>query len=439
MKKSLISKLTIACILLLLIVVNSNLNWNKEDWKEIIRVDGKGYYAYLPAIFIYHDLNFGFFDKIEKEKYFNSFNFFDYRVKTNNKYINKYYCGTSIAQIPFFLIAHIWSHFWGHDQDGYSKPYMIMISIAALFYLALGLLFIRKFLLSYSISDNHTAIVLLAVVLGTNVFYYTIREAGMSHIYSFAFFSMFIFYGKQFFRFFKSSNLIIIAVLLGMLTVIRPVNIVSFLVLPFFAGDMKNFKKGLMHVWHEKPYMILSFALFTFLLSIQLIIYKISAGTFFIYSYRDEGFHFLDPHMFDILFSYKKGLFLYTPLLFISLFGGYYLFKKNKFEFFTLFTFLLILTYILSSWFIWWYGGSFSSRVYLEYIPLFAFLLGLALENIRDRWIRRSYFGVIFLLIVVCQIQTYQYRYYKIHWCDMTKEKYWNVFLRIDKLIKPPS
>ena len=52
-----------------MVIVVSNLAWNKQDWKEIIRVDGKGYYAYLPAVFIYHDLNLGFFDKIEKEKY----------------------------------------------------------------------------------------------------------------------------------------------------------------------------------------------------------------------------------------------------------------------------------------------------------------------------------------------------------------------------------
>ena len=28
--------------------------------------DAKGYYAYLPAVFVYEDLHFGFFDEIEK-------------------------------------------------------------------------------------------------------------------------------------------------------------------------------------------------------------------------------------------------------------------------------------------------------------------------------------------------------------------------------------
>jgi hypothetical protein len=39
------------------------------------------------------------------------------------------------------------------------------------------------------------------------------------------------------------------------------------------------------------------------------------------------------------------------------------------------------------------------------------------------------------LLMFVCQIQTYQYRYGEIHWSEMTKDRYWNVFLRIDRLL----
>ena len=56
-----ISKATVLIIMLIMVLVSSNLNWRKDNWKSIIEVDGKGYYAYLPAIFIYNDLNFGFF------------------------------------------------------------------------------------------------------------------------------------------------------------------------------------------------------------------------------------------------------------------------------------------------------------------------------------------------------------------------------------------
>jgi hypothetical protein len=171
------------------------------------------------------------------------------------------------------------------------------------------------------------------------------------------------------------------------------------------------------------------------ILSIQPVIYKISTGDYWVYSYGAETFDFIHPHIIDILFSYKKGLFLYSPLLLLALSGGYVLWKKSRFEFFTLFSFLFILTYFLSSWWNWWYGGSFSSRVYLEYIPFFAILLGLSLKSIQNKFLLTGFKTLIVVFIVVCQIQTFQYRYYQIHWENMTREKYWNVFLRVDKLL----
>ena len=47
--------------------------------------------------------------------------------------------------------------------------------------------------------------------------------------------------------------------------------------------------------------------------------------------------------------------------------------------------------------------------------------LALILEQLRR--MRSGIIGAIALLIVLCQIQTFQYRYYQIHWSDMTKEK----------------
>jgi hypothetical protein len=92
-----IPHIAIAFIMLIMIAVSSNLNWGKDFWKDIIEADAKGNYAYLPAVFIYHDLNFGFFDKIEKEKYYNKNLLYDYRAWGNGKTIDKYFCGTALA------------------------------------------------------------------------------------------------------------------------------------------------------------------------------------------------------------------------------------------------------------------------------------------------------------------------------------------------------
>jgi hypothetical protein len=427
-KKVTPSKISIMVIMLLMTMISSNLNWGKEYWKGILRVDGKGYYAYLPAVFIYHDLNFGFYDTIENKEYFNKNNVYDYRSNGNWKTINKYYCGTAVAELPFFLTAHLLSYLLDYKTDGYSKLYPIFITIATLFYLFLGLVFLNLILASYHIKEWEKSLVLFAAVFGTNLFYYTVGEPSMSHVYSFAFITMFLYYSQQYFSAFRKKYIPILALIFGIIILIRPINGLILFVLPFIAGDFITFKKGVSNLFVNKVRLLFSLFIVIGVFAIQFVIYKISTGSFIIYSYQDEGFNFLNPHIMDILFSYKKGLFLYTPLYLISLVGGYFLWEKSRYLFISWFGFFLLITYVFSSWWNWYYGGSFSSRVYVEFISVFMILLALALHHISYKSIKKLLVTLIVFIILVCQIQTVQYLYNHIHWSEMTKEKYWNVF-----------
>lgn len=426
---------TIAVIMLIMTLVSSNLNWGKEYWKGILEADAKGYYAYLPAVFIYDDLNFSFFHEIEEVKYYDQNLFYDYRSGAEGKMINKYYCGTAVATAPFFLMAHGITKMKGGDADGYSKLYPIFINLAALFYLLAGLIFLRRILAQFNSSEWQKAIVLVAAVFGTNLFYYTVVEPGLSHVYSFAFMTMFFYYAKAYFTTHAPKTLILLGGVIGMIVLIRPINGLVLFSLPFFAGSFPVLKDGiraaLKRFW---PLLIGSIAAIA-IVSIQLVIYKLSTGSYLVYSYSQEGFNFGSPHIIDILFSYRKGLFLYTPLFLVALVGLYYVWKSSRFQFFAWTLFFLLITYIFSSWWMWYYGGSFSSRVYVEYISFFMILLAIALKGIQRKAGYRAFVAVICTLIVVCQIQTFQYRYFQIHWSDMTKEKYWDVFLRVDRLL----
>lgn len=288
----------------------------------------------------------------------------------------------------------------------------------------------------FNVSKNNRVIVLIVSVFATNLFYYSVVEPGMSHVYSFAMISAFLYYGQQYFI--KPSNrlFMFMSIVLGTIILIRPVNILIVLSLPFIAIKFSLFKAGVVDVFRNRIATFFSIFLFLIILFIQLLIYKISTGHYFVYSYQEEGFHFLAPHIFDVLFSYKKGLFVYTPVFLFSLFGLVSLYKKSKYLFFSILIFLFTITYVLSSWWMWYYGGSFSSRVYVEYIPLFMILLGISLNNIKSLRTRVFYLFLLGFLVVMCQIQTYQYRYFDIHWVDMNKEKYWDVFMRIDKFFK---
>lgn len=425
------NKAVIFGIVMVATLFASNSQWGKDDWQGIIEADGKGYYAYLPAAFIYNDLNFSFFDSIAR-KY--PSRFYDYRANYNGKTANKYFAGTAIAMMPFFLGAHAHSKITGSLSDGYSKGYSIAISLAAIFYLFIGLLYLRKILRDLGAQDGIVSFILIAIVFGTNVLYYTVCEPAMSHIYSFALITMFIYYLRIFYTQPAFRYVFILAVLLGMFTLIRPVNILIVFIAPFLAGDKQTFLNGLLVLKKNFSGSLVALLLFMAIVSIQLLIYKIQTGSFWVDSYGAESFNFRDPHLLDFLFSYKKGLFVYTPLCFISLLGFFYLFRKNKFQFYSLIFFLIALIYVLSSWWNWWYGGSFGTRVLVEYYAIFALLLYFSYEFLKQRWARSIYSFLIVAAIIICQVQTYQYRYFAIHWEKMDKEHYWRAFMRIDLL-----
>jgi len=424
-----ISNFTIIFIVIIVVFSAANVKWGDQRWHSLLRDDGKGYYAYLPAVFIYQDLNFHFYDEIEAGKYQDRNLPYDYRYDFHGKAVNKYYCGTAIAELPGFLLAHWISKSLGYDPDGYSKPYLMSISISAILFMIFGLIFLRKTLLLYQLSEFNMSIILLSIGLGTHLFYYVVAEPSMSHVFSFGLLSLYIYLGKSYFISPKKWQAIALAALLGWISLIRPVNVLVIFLLPFLAGSFRALKDGFLYLFRENTrYFVFAVLVVGMMVSLQSIIYYLQSGYFFVYSYGSEGFNFLDSHMIDILFSYKKGLFVYTPVTFIAMFGLVYLYRENKFGFYSLLAFGYLLTYILASWWSWYYGGSFSSRVYIEYLPLFAILLSYILKEIQKPWLRKAFLLLLIGTLSLNQLQTYQYRLGFIDYVDMNKEKYWKTY-----------
>ena len=430
----LLHRLTIPAIAIIIIWCASNTHWGGYWWKSILIGDAQGYYSYLPAAFIYKDLNFGFYDSIGT-KYFGVTKY-DYRCGYNGNIINKYYCGTAIAMLPFFGVAHLITLASSEPPDGFSKYYLILSQTSCIVWLIIGLIYLKKLLQLYTEHSGLISLALIASVFGTNVFYYAISEPGVSHIFSFAFVTMFIFYAKRCIAHLRNRYIIYCFILFGMILLLRPVNGLILFAVPFLAENFNSLKQRVREILKRKFYFIFGMFLFLLIISIQSVIYKISAGKFWIDSYSVEHFTWSSPHAFDFLFSYKKGMFLYTPLLFISLCGFVKIWKENRYKFFSLLGFLALLIYIFSSWWMWFYGGSFGCRVMIEFYSFFAILFIDALQFFEKIILRKIFISFVFIMIIICQIQTYQYRYNHIHWSEMNKERYWKVFMRVDLLIR---
>jgi len=425
------AKIVLATIFLALIFITANFNWGKDRWKDLIGSDGKGYYSYLPAVFIYQDLSFSFFDQIEKQ-YYPDNTAYDYRSQTQHGIVNKYFAGISVLLLPFFAVGHVITLISDQPADGYSFYYQISVSIAAVFYFCLGLIFLLKILKHFETGEKTALLVVIAYTFGTNVFNYIVVEPSISHVYSFFLISAFCYYSLNFFQSPAKKGLLIISIIYGLIVLVRPVNGICILLMPFLAESMVKLKAGINFIRSNSNNFLLAIVLFLIFPALQLIIYKIQTGHFFVDSYGGESFNFTNPQIINFLFSYKKGFFLYTPLALISLGGLIWFYKTNKFRFYSFCIFILMLFYVLSSWWNWWYGGSFGSRVMIDYYVLFALMFGIFIKNLSNVK-RKIIFSLIILCTVLNQIQIYQYRYYILHWENIDKESYWNKFLKLKK------
>jgi hypothetical protein len=211
------------------------------------------------------------------------------------------------------------------------------------------------------------------------------------------------------------------------------VNGIAVLALPVVAGGRALLVHRLRGLPHQLRAVLGAVGIGALIAGLQPLVYRLSTGHWWVDSYPGEHFRWDDPHMLDILISYRKGLLVYTPLCALALIGLVPLWRRSRFTASAWVAFMLLLTYVLSSWWNWWYGGSFSARPFVEYLPLFALPLGLALQAAHGAR-RTMLVTTVVLLMALCQLQTYQARYYQIHYEDMDRSRYWEVFLRLDRL-----
>jgi len=404
---------------------------NCMEWKGTIGSDGYGYYSYLPCVFIYHKFDYKrVLEEASKVRPGSAYN--ATAIVFQNKEVDKCFPGVAILLAPFFLIAYALSYLLGFDTGGYGFLFQASVSIAALFYLTLGLVFLRKLMKEFSISDKIIGVTLILVVLGTNLFYYATREPSMGHVYSFGLTAVFLFYVKKSIQDFRLRNLVWMTVAISILVLVRPTNLLSLFFVPFLAGNWKNTSGFILNFFKSKKIFLL-LLIPSGMLCVEFLLWYLQTGHFFVWSYPGEGFNFKQSHFLDILFSYKKGWFTYTSLMFVALVGGLtILYRQNRFQFWDVLFFFIIITYILSSWSSWSYGGSFGLRAYLDFYPAFAILLALFLNSLTSQRLKVSFMVLTFLCMGFNLIQTYQYFNCIIPYEGMNKEEYWKVFLKMD-------
>lgn len=357
-----------------------------KQWDRVIVSDGKGYYAYLTALFIYNDPDYGFIDQYEAAYYPAGKELYkDFRFDTGHGIVNKYFPGPAILWLPFFGAGHAAAKMLGFPADGYSLPYQLAIAFAAFFYFWLSLLILRKILRFYTCNENAIARALVATALATNLIYYTVNNGSQIHVYNFFLINTFVYFVLSACRSGKPAFFATAAFALGMIIISRPQNGLIVLALPFICGSRESFAAFSRKIFTRYHIFIPALVALLLPLLVPVIYWYTATGNLLVYSYGNETYDLTKPHLGLFLFSFEKGWLLYTPVAALALSGFVFLFRKNRWQFFSLAGFLFFLVYFMSCWWIWNYTSFVSQRVMIDYYAFVAILFIFVFQWIENR------------------------------------------------------
>ncbi len=433
----------IALIAILISLLGNMFALKQYENKQMMQSDPFSYYGYLPAAIIKQDLKFSFLNT-DKESYFNTMWL---HVLPDGTRYSKMSIGMAILWLPFFLLGHVYALMSHHVPDGFSPPYMFMLCLSALVYTFIGCVFLGKILRRY-FSDKVTGLTLLLIFFGTNLYCYSYQQIGMSHAYTFGLFAVFIHLMLNFFEKPKSSSAIGMGILLGLIIITRPTNIMI-LIFPVLFGlkNLDDLKTRFSFLIKNSKFILFAAIACAITISPQLMYWKHITGDWIFYSYTDEHFFFTGDNIIDGLFGFRKGWFLYTPIMLFAV-ASIFIFRKKLADFFLpLLVFTSLNIFVLLSWWCWWYGGSYGARVFIESYALLALPLAALINYLLKlpRLALLPVFILFYFFTYVNRYQTAQFTSTQLHWDSMSKELYKKIFINekwpdnYDQLLELPD
>ncbi|HET6245536.1 MAG: hypothetical protein H0V01_03555 [Bacteroidetes bacterium] len=426
------NKLSAGVTLVLSIILVTLIGLN--PYPNTISWDVFGYYLYLPAVFIYQDLGLKNIEVIENiiQTYSSTSTFYQATRLPEGVWVFKYSMGMAVLYAPFFFISHFLALFLDYAADGFSPPYQWGLIAGSFFYTLAGLYFLRKVLLKF-FNDQITAIALILIVVGTNYFHIVIYSSLMPHNFLFTLYTLVLWFTLKWHETFKIKYIVLCGIVCGLCILSRPSEIVCLLIPALWTINNKESFIEKIRLLLEKKVQILLFLLVVFTTCLpQLIYYKMITGKFLYSSYGNygEGMEFLKPYTLEVLFSFRKGWFIYTPIMLFAIIGLFMMLKNKWKHSFAIVLFTIVNVYIVSSWSCWWYADSFGQRALMQSfavlaLPLGYFILWLKSKQIYLKVLSSIAFGFFILLNL---FQTWQINNYIIHSSRMTFSYYLKVF-----------
>ena len=343
----------------------------------VIRSDGAGYYAYLPAYLIQHDPTFHQFVAGDLHGFSLASVGLSLDPGTGN-YLEKYPIGEAVMLLPFFLVGHFIAMAAGQPADGYSRIEEIAAGLGGVVYMILGLWVLIGPLRRY-FSGPVTALTLLSIVFGANLFHYGTFDSMFSHTYSFFLVALLIALAHRFYeRQGPISTAALIGLVMGINVLVRPANVVfGLLIVLLGIAGRPQLRDRLRFLSHRVDRLLVIAGVTLLLFLPQLVVWHIATGHWLVYAYGQEGFNFLAPHFSDVLFRfYYHGFLPWAPIMILALLGIPLMWRHARAMLPSVVVIFLLHLYIVASWSTWFFGAGYGHRAFIDEFGLLAF--GLA-------------------------------------------------------------
>jgi hypothetical protein len=372
-----------------------------------VRGDGIGYYAYLRSPLIDHNLRFaGDWNDPPDEMlhicgacpasaklYWNNpahallFVYLDGHIHANpitkTGYLPNFYTvGPAILWAPFVAVTHLTVLAldrvgFSVRSDGHSWPYLATLGFATALYGFLSLYL--SFQLAKSFVDERWAFwATLGIWFASSLPVYMYLDPSWSHAHSAFCVSLFLWYWNRTGRSRALGQWLVLGLIAGLMIDVFPGNALFVLapVIEGFPTRLEAVKELLHDLKYLKAWSVFAggaVLALSPLLAARQIVY---GNLFSLGAYGSVPWNWSSPAFRAVLFSASRGLFVWTPILFLAVLGLIGLLRIAPKTGIACLASLLSF-YALISFYPWWHGAfSFGNRFFVSLTPVF--VLGLA-------------------------------------------------------------
>ncbi len=368
-----------------------------------IRGDGVGYYAYVRAIIVNHNLNFEQ-DWREANSTFSSGRLDASGHLRPDQYTstghieNHFSVGPAILWAPFFAVAHgvvLAADGLGANipADGFSRPYRIAVGMATAFYGFLALLLAFDLARRY-VDQRWALLATLGIWFASSLPVYMYFNPTWSHAPSAFSVALFVWYWDRTRGQRVWTSWTVLGLLGGlMINVYYPTAVL--LLLPLFEwlgqpfGARQAMKRPLGAPFGRLLGQGILFAAVAAVALLPTFLTKeIIYGSFFQLGYG-EHWYWNSPALLQVCFSAEHGLFTWTPILIPAVVGLFFVSRSNPSLGFGCLAVFAAYLYLIGCYQDWDGISSFGNRFFVSLTPVFVLGLAATLQGVA-KWSHRT-------------------------------------------------